>query len=151
MRFSLVAVCAAAVCVAAGCASAGTTPPTAGTLDAVRTTSPATTSSVPPTPSASAAVSTPIASSSAEPTAAFPSGYPKVVAVRSLPNQVRNWYQMKGTAKAVQLAPGVWTPLQDGAAVEDAVEAGVVDGFCSSIKAFERQYRNGRAYPGACW
>ncbi|WP_020661427.1 hypothetical protein [Amycolatopsis benzoatilytica] len=85
------------------------------------------------------------------PSAALPEGYPKVVKVASLPDQVRNWFQMQGTIQAVQLAPGVWTALQDGAAVEDAVNAGVLDGFCSSIKAFERRYRSGRTYPGACW
>jgi hypothetical protein len=58
---------------------------------------------------------------------------------------------MTGTTKAVQLAPGVWTPLQDGAEVQDAVSAEVLDGFCSSVKAFERQYRDGQTYGGACW
>jgi hypothetical protein len=81
----------------------------------------------------------------------LPTGYPKVVTVTSLPDQVRNWFQMSGDTQAVQLAPGVWTPLQPGATVDDAVNAGVLDGFCSSIKAFERQYRSGRKYPGACW
>ncbi|MGV9294837.1 hypothetical protein [Amycolatopsis sp. NPDC003676] len=85
------------------------------------------------------------------PQAPLPAGYPKDVKVSSLPGQVRNWFQMQGTNRAVQLAPGVWTALQDGAAVEDAVNAEVLDGFCSSIKAFERVYRGGRTYPGACW
>ncbi|MGW4399001.1 hypothetical protein ACWEHA_27270 [Amycolatopsis nivea] len=71
--------------------------------------------------------------------------------VSSLPSQVRNWYQMQGTTRAVQLAPGVWTALQDGATVEDAVNTDVLEGFCSSIKAFERVYRGGRIHPGACW
>lgn len=81
----------------------------------------------------------------------LPPGYPKTVAVKALPGQVRNWYQIKGYTQAIQLAPGVWTPLPVGATVEDAVNAGVVDGFCASIKAFEREYRNGQSSAGTCW
>lgn len=81
----------------------------------------------------------------------LPPGYPKVVAVRSLPAQVKNWYQMKGDTQAVQLAPGVWTPLPDGASVGDAVNSGVADGFCASVKAYERTYLGGQTVGGACW
>jgi nitrous oxide reductase accessory protein NosL len=81
----------------------------------------------------------------------FPSGYPKVVNVTSLPSQVKNWYQIGGYTKAVALAPGVWTPLPPGATVDDAAASGPLDGYCASIKAYERQYLNGEERGGACW
>lgn len=81
----------------------------------------------------------------------FPAGYPKVVNVSSLPSQVRNWYKLSGDTKAVALAPGVWTPLPPGATVDDAVASGPLDGFCASIKAYERQYLGGEERGGACW
>ena len=82
----------------------------------------------------------------------FPKGYPKKVAVSSLPDQVRSWYQMGGGSKfAVAIAPGVWAELSPGATVADAVAAGVYDGFCGSIKAYERRYTHGQQHPGTCW
>lgn len=84
-------------------------------------------------------------------TSSFPAGYPKIVDVVSLPDQVRNWYQMDNYTKAVAIAPGVWTPLQPGASIEDAAASGVLDGFCGSIKAYERQYTGGQEHGGSCW
>jgi hypothetical protein len=81
----------------------------------------------------------------------FPAGYPKVVNVSTLPSQVRNWYKIGGHAKAVALAPGVWTPLPPGATVDDAAASGPLDGFCASIKAYERQYLGGEERGGTCW
>jgi hypothetical protein len=85
------------------------------------------------------------------PAVALPAGYPKVVKVNTLPHQVRNWYETKGHTEAIQLAPGVWTPMQPGATMDDSIASGVLDGFCASIKAFERQYRSGQSHAGACW
>lgn len=81
----------------------------------------------------------------------FPRGYPKVVSVSSLPFQVKSWYQMGHYKKAVAVAPGVWTPLSPGASVQDAVTGGGLDGFCASIKAYERKYLNGEEEGGTCW
>lgn len=88
----------------------------------------------------------------AEPTLPpLPVGYPKVVKVSTLPDQVRNWYEMDGATEAVALAPGVWVEMMPGATMEDAVSTGVLDGWCSSIKAFERTYLDGQEAAGTCW
>lgn len=81
----------------------------------------------------------------------LPDGYPKVVKVSTLPDQVRSWYEMDGAKKAVALAPGVWVEMMPGATMEDAVSTGVLDGWCSSIKAFERKYLGGEEAAGTCW
>lgn len=79
-------------------------------------------------------------------------GYPKVVAVSTLPDQVRNWYQMSATSeRAVAVHPGVWAEFPPGATVEDVIMAGVFDGFCASKKAFERKYLDGEETGGTCW
>ncbi|SEF26770.1 hypothetical protein SAMN05421837_103483 [Amycolatopsis pretoriensis] len=78
----------------------------------------------------------------------FPAGFPKVVSVASLPARLRDEYRAGGAAEAVEVAPGVWTPVQ---AAEAIVEPRVLDGYCASVKAFEEQYRAGREYPGTCW
>lgn len=111
---------------------------------------PSATSTV-PTRATATATTTEVTPIVVSPPASLPAGYPKVVAVRSLPHQVRNWYELKGTTQAVQLAPGVWTSLPVGATTDDAVNTGVLDGFCASIKAFEREYRNGQSHAGTCW
>lgn len=72
----------------------------------------------------------------------FPAGYPKVVPVSSLPFQVRSAYEGQ-YAKAVAIAPG--------ATVMDTATSGVADGFCGSIKSYERRYLRGRALGGSCW
>jgi hypothetical protein len=83
--------------------------------------------------------------------ALYPKGYPRVVSTAALPEQVQNWYQMQGVARAVAVAPGVWTPLAIGAEMQDALAAGQLDGFCSSIKAYERVYLSGAEASGTCW
>jgi hypothetical protein len=83
--------------------------------------------------------------------APFPAGYPQVVAVSSLPFQVRSWYTTSGMTQAVAVAPGVWAPLPPGADPQTAATAGVLDGFCASVKAYERQYLGGQQEGGACW
>jgi hypothetical protein len=82
---------------------------------------------------------------------AYSTGYPHVVAVSELPAQVRNWYTMENYTSAVAVAPGVWTPLSQGATMQDALSSDVLDGFCASVKAFERQYRSGQSSGGTCW
>ena len=84
-------------------------------------------------------------------TVSAPKGYPKVQKVGELPDQVRSSYQEEGHTTAVALAPGVWTPLTPGASVHDAINSGTADGFCASIKAYERRYLFGDSPGGACW
>ncbi|MEU7782765.1 hypothetical protein [Amycolatopsis sp. NPDC049159] len=79
---------------------------------------------------------------------AFPDGFPKVVPVRSLPARLRDQYRAGGATEALQVAPGVWSPVQGAAAI---VNPRVLDGYCASVEAFERQYRAGAKYPGTCW
>jgi hypothetical protein len=81
----------------------------------------------------------------------YPKGYPKVVAVSSLPEQVRSWYEMSHDKKSVAVAPGVWAEMSPGATMQDALDAGVLDGFCGSIKAYERRFRGGDDMAGTCW
>jgi hypothetical protein len=123
--------------------AAATPTPSFSSLFGGMTSAPA---STPTSASPSAAAAAPTS-----PPPRFPAGYPKVVDVSSLPSQVRNWYKISGDTKAVALAPGVWTPLPPGATVEDAVASRSLDGFCASIKAYERQYLGGEDRPGACW
>jgi hypothetical protein len=80
----------------------------------------------------------------------YPPGYPKVVPVSSLPEQVRSWYQGH-YSRAVAVAPGVWAGLSPGASMQDALAAEVFDGFCASIKAYSRKYRHGKDVAGTCW
>jgi hypothetical protein len=82
---------------------------------------------------------------------ALPPGYPKVVRVGSLPFPVRDEYAHSGHTRAVAVAPGVWTPLPPGAGVPDALASGVRDGFCASVKAYERKYAGGEQHSGTCW
>lgn len=80
----------------------------------------------------------------------FPKGFPKVVPVSSLPSQVRSSYEAD-YAKAVAIAPGVWTPLSPGSEIADAVAGGILDGFCGSIKAYERVFTPNDEHGGSCW
>jgi|SRR5664279_3370908 len=104
----------------------------------------------PTEPLATVEVSTPAPTATVE-QPQFPEGYPKVVKVSSLPDQVRNWYEMSDMTQAVAIAEGVWTELPPGAEMEDAIAAGSLDGFCASIKAYERKYTEGEAHGGTCW
>lgn len=81
----------------------------------------------------------------------LPSGFPKVVKVSTLPDQVKNWYEMGDNKTAVAVAPGVWAEMPPGATIEDAIGAAVFDGFCASKKAFERKYLAGEETAGTCW
>jgi hypothetical protein len=80
----------------------------------------------------------------------FPEGYPYVVAVAELPDQVRSWYEMSSLTQAVALAPGVWTPLPPGADIQAAIDTDVADGFCASIEAYERDYADS-SLASTCW
>lgn len=80
----------------------------------------------------------------------YPAGYRKVVTVSSLPEQVRNWYQMSDDKQAVAV-PGVWAELKPGAVMQDALDAQVFDGFCSSIRAYPRKHLAGQDVAGSCW
>lgn len=91
------------------------------------------------------------APSSSEPAWNLPKGYPKVVKVSTLPFQVRSWYEMSGTKRAVAVAPGVWAEVGPGSSMEDAISAGIFDGFCSSKAAFERKWLAGEETAGTCW
>lgn len=84
-------------------------------------------------------------------TASYPRGYPKTVRVSSLPDKVRSWYERDNYKRAVAVAPGVWTPIPPGATVEDALASDTRDGFCGSIKAYERKYTPGVHHAGVCW
>lgn len=79
----------------------------------------------------------------------YPPGFPKVVPVSRLPEQVRTLYHE--FAGAVAVAPGVWTALPPGASTEDALTAEVFDGFCVSINAYSRKYQHGKDLAGTCW
>lgn len=141
----------AALVTATGCAGAESTKaepaPPAVTVTATATAT--VTATVTPTPTRSPKPKPKPAQ--ATQSSLFPRGYPKVVAVSSLPDQVRSWYQMSDHTKAVAIAPGVWTPLTPGASVMDAATTDMADGFCSSIKAYGREYLNGKDITSTCW
>jgi hypothetical protein len=80
----------------------------------------------------------------------LPAGYPKLVRVSRLPDQVKYWLSLSDYKQAVQLAPGVWTPLPPGAEIQDAVNEGEFDGFCASIEAFTRKF-DVPERGGTCW
>lgn len=135
----------------AGCggSSTGASEPTS-----VRSSPVLTTMAAPTAPSAPAAPQASVTTTEVPTTTEsfnLPAGYPRVVTVSSLPNQVRNWMQMQGDTQAVALAPGVWTPLPTGASVADAVNSNVADGFCASVHDYETNYLGGQQMPGACW
>jgi hypothetical protein len=70
--------------------------------------------------------------------------------VARLPEQVRSWYQ-PDYRRAIAVAPGVWTPKAPGVTAKSALDAGVLDGFCGSIKAYERKFLHGQEFGGTCW
>lgn len=80
----------------------------------------------------------------------FPAGYPQLVKVATLPDQVRGHYEDKGAARAVAIAPGVWAPLPPGAEPYDAIMASRFDGWCASIKTYGRKYLHGDP-TATCW
>lgn len=79
----------------------------------------------------------------------FPKGFPKKVAVSDIPSPIDSAYE--GFDFAVQLAPGVYTSLPPGATLEDAAFGDIADGYCASIDAFIRKFRNGEEMGGSCW
>lgn len=68
----------------------------------------------------------------------FPEGYPEVVAVGDLPQQIQSAFQEH--SEAVTLTPGLWTALPVGATLESTVEVGGHAGWCASIEAFGSVY-----------
>ena len=84
--------------------------------------------------------------------AAFPVGYPREVPVSAIPaGPVRSYFQTEHQTSAVAVAPGVWAELTPGATVLDAASGDVFDGYCPSIRAFNREYRGGQDSAGLCW
>ena len=80
----------------------------------------------------------------------FPKGFPKVVSVASLPDQVRSSYE--GTyIKAIAVAPGVWAGKAPGVTKTNVLDGGVLDGFCGSLKAYEKKFLDGQEFGGSCW
>ncbi|WP_149029428.1 hypothetical protein [Corynebacterium halotolerans] len=84
-------------------------------------------------------------------TVTLPEGYPQIVPISELPENMQWAFEGTGTGEAVAVAPGVWAELAPGATAEDAVNAGVFNGHCSSKEAFEREYLNGESTAGTCW
>lgn len=118
-----------------------------GTASGSETTAtPTQRATTPPTPTVEPTTPPPT-----EPAWNLPSGFPKVVKVSTLPDQVKNWYEMGDNKTAVAVAPGVWAEMPPGATIEDAIGAAVFDGFCASKKAFERKYLAGEETAGTCW
>ncbi|MEO6470389.1 MAG: hypothetical protein ABIR57_01070 [Aeromicrobium sp.] len=83
------------------------------------------------------------------PKGSFPKGFPKVVNASTVPEIVRSG-TYDGMKQVVAVAPGVWTALPDGSDIADAVASGSLDGFCASIKAYERMYTPGVQHSGSC-
>lgn len=81
----------------------------------------------------------------------LPEGYPQVVDLATLPDNMRWAFENDGSGQAVAVAEGVWAHLTPGATVEDAVNSMVFDGYCASKEAFEREYLDGDSTPGMCW
>jgi hypothetical protein len=151
-KFLVLAVAAPTALALAGCGSnqAASSPAPTVTVTATATRT-ATVTATPTVTEQPAAVETSKPPKPHKPRGPFPRGYPKKVAVSTLPDQVRSWYQMDHAQWAVAVAPGVWAELPPGANLRDAATAGVLDGFCGSIKAYERQYTPGEGHGGSCW
>lgn len=98
-------------------------------------------------------VQTPVDTAAEAPaeTLSLPEGYPQIVPVSEIPENMQWAFEGTGTSEAVAVAPGVWAELTPGATVDDAVNAQVFHGHCSSKKAFEREYLHGESTPGNCW
>lgn len=90
-------------------------------------------------------------SESSEEAFSLPEGYPKVVPISELPENMQWAFESTGTGEAVAVAPGVWAELAPGATAQDAVNAGVFSGYCSSKEALEREYLDGQSTSGSCW
>lgn len=129
----------------AGCGEGGSDAETAPapTVTATATATVTETVTVTETPS-------PSAEPEPEPDGPFPPGYPKAVDVADMPFPVGDVYADQGYKRAVAIAPGVWAPLTPGASVMDAATGGIREGFCASIKAYERKFHPPLA-GGSCW
>lgn len=84
-------------------------------------------------------------------TVLLPEGYPQIVPLSEVPENMQWSLEGAGAAEAVAVAPGVWAELAPGATAEDAVNAKVFNGYCASKKALEQEYLNGEATAGNCW
>lgn len=78
----------------------------------------------------------------------YPKGYPKKVAVSSLPDELA--YDFEGKSHAVAIAPGVWTELAPGTTVAESAEYGTLLGWCASIKKYERKF-DVEPRSNSCW
>ncbi len=68
----------------------------------------------------------------------------------SLPDVVRSWYETDND-EAIAVAPGVWTPKAYGVTKSNALDSGVLDGYCGSVSAYERKFLDGAQMGGTCW
>ena len=68
----------------------------------------------------------------------------------SLPDVVRSWYETDYN-EAIAIAPGVWTPKAYGVTKANALDSGVLDGYCGSVSAYEREFLEGAQMGGTCW
>lgn len=141
MRIIRVAAIAVFVSGLSACGSdePGTAPAPTVTVTATETVSATQTVTVAPSPT-----------EAADPFAGhFPNGFPKKVAVSDIPSPINSAYD--GFDFAVQLAPGVYTALPPGATLVDAAFSDIADGYCASIDAFVRKFRDGEEMGGSCW
>lgn len=84
-------------------------------------------------------------------TPVLPEGYPQIVPIATIPENMQWAFDATGTGEAVAVAPGVWAERAPGATVDDIINARVFHGHCSAKEALEREYLNGESTAGNCW
>lgn len=136
-RKMLAALAAAVMC--AGCAT-GTEPVTATPSESGRAGwdvgEPYPSEATPYTPPAAASPTVVIPD-------VFPKGYPKVVKLQTLPDQVAYYMleveKLPGSTKVIAVAPGVWTERIPGLELRQNAAEGSYMGYCAAIKAQNRR------------
>lgn len=123
--------------------SCGGSPAGTKTVEVTSTVTATTTATVTAAPS-------PVAATIAAPSL-FPPGYPQVVQVSTLPPQPKALFEGEGHDQVVAVAPGVWAPLTPGTDPVSAATAGVLEGYCASIKTYQDTYLGGQRTGGSCY
>lgn len=71
----------------------------------------------------------------------YPKGYPKVVKLSTLPDNIAYWLGSEdGFKTAIAVAPGVWTMNAPGTTPREDADGGSWVGYCASSKKFEKKY-----------
>ena len=79
----------------------------------------------------------------------YPTGYPKIVKVSTLPGYLKA--QFAGDTQAIAVASGVYIGAKPGLAEQQVLDSQTITGLCADVKAYTKSFTNGAQYPGTCF